>query len=306
MIQLIDPHHNSLSEAVGQAASDLEGFSVIVPAFNEEHGLPDTIDRLIQLLKETERDWELIIVDDGSTDATGAVARSASGVRVLTHSRNAGYGASLKTGIQYAKHPLIVICDADGSYPIETIPHLLDLCADADMVVGSRTGSTIRSQRLRMFSKWFLVRFAEWITRRPIPDLNSGLRVFRKSVAQRFLRIFPDGFSFTTTITLATLTNRYRVVYEPIEYHPRIGSSKIRPIRDTLGFLQLILRTGIYFAPLRIFLPVAAVFFAAFLATLSGDIFFRENITERTIILLVAGTQIGMFALLADMIDKRS
>jgi hypothetical protein len=131
------------------------------------------------------------------------------------------------------------------------------------------------------------------------------MRVFRKSVVERFLNILPDTFSFTTTITLATLTNRYRVRYEPIDYHARIGQSKIKPIRDTLRFVQLILRTGMYFAPLRLFLPVAGVFFLGFCATLFQDLFIRQDLTERTLILFVTAAQLAMFALLADMIDKR-
>ncbi|MFG0335969.1 MAG: glycosyltransferase family 2 protein, partial [Maioricimonas sp. JB049] len=145
-----------------------------------------------------------------------------------------------------------------------------------------------------------------WMAHQEIPDLNSGLRVFRKSVAERFLSILPDGFSFTTTITLAMLTNRYAVHYEPIDYRPRVGRSKIKPIRDTLRFIQLILRTGMYFAPLRVFLPIAGLFFAGFLTTLFQDVFIRQDLTERTLILLVTSTQMGMFALLADMIDKRT
>ena len=138
-----------------------------------------------------------------------------------------------------------------------------------------------------------------------IPDLNSGLRVFPKNIVQRFLPILPNGFSFTTTITLAMLTNQYRVHYEPVDYHARVGKSKIQPIRDTLRFLQLILRTGMYFAPLRVFLPVASIFFVAFLVTLSQDVFIRQDLTERTLILFTTATQLAMFALLSDMIDKR-
>jgi hypothetical protein len=139
-----------------------------------------------------------------------------------------------------------------------------------------------------------------------IPDLNSGLRVFRKEVALRFFKLFPDGFSFTTTITLAMLTNRYSVHYEPVDYHPRIGNSKIQPVRDTLRFTQLILRTGMYFAPLRAFLPVTGLFLAAFSASAYIDVFVRGDLTDSTLILMVATTHLGMFALLADMIDKRS
>jgi hypothetical protein len=135
--------------------------------------------------------------------------------------------------------------------------------------------------------------------------LNSGLRVFRRAVAVKFLKVLPDGFSFTTTITLAMLTNRYVVRYEPIDYHPRIGRSKIQPIRDTLRFLQLILRTGVYFAPLRILLPMASVVFLGAALTLTQDIV-RGDLTDRTLVLLLTSTQLGMFSLLADMIDKRT
>ena len=144
------------------------------------------------------------------------------------------------------------------------------------------------------------------MARRRIPDLNSGLRVFRKSVVERFLDILPDTFSFTTTITLAMLTNRYVVHYEPIDYHPRIGKSKFKAVSDTLRLVRLILQAGIYFAPLRVFLPVAGVFFVGFLVTLFQDVFIRHDLTERTLILFVSATQLGMFALLADMIDKRT
>jgi hypothetical protein len=151
-----------------------------------------------------------------------------------------------------------------------------------------------------------LKHFAEWLVRRKIPDINSGLRVFRSDTVARFIRILPDTFSFTTTITLAMLTNGYDVHYEPIDYHKRIGKSKIRPIRDTLGIAQLILRTGMYFAPLRVFFPVSLLFGAGFLVSLAFDVFMRSDLTEATLVLLVASTQLGMFALLADMIDKRS
>jgi hypothetical protein len=174
------------------------------------------------------------------------------------------------------------------------------------MVVGARTSANVEYSALRRVPKWFLKRFAEWLTRREIPDINSGLRVFRRDTAARFARILPDSFSFTTTLTLAMLTNGYTVHYEPIDYRRRVGRSKIKPIRDTLGIAQLILRTGMYFAPLRVFFPVALLFGAGFLVSLCIDVFARRDLTEATLVLLVASTQIAMFALLADMIDKRS
>lgn len=283
-----------------------EPFSLIVPAYNEENAIAASIEALRSQLGPLPVDYEIIVVDDGSSDRTGEILADCPGIRVVTHNVNRGYGAALKTGIRHARHPLIVITDADGTYPNECIPRLVKLAAKADMVVGARTGAEVHYSKLRAVPKWFLVRFAQWMARQPIPDLNSGLRVFRKSAVDRFLNILPDTFSFTTTITLAMLTNGYAVHYEPINYHHRVGRSKIKPIRDTLRFIQLILRTGMYFAPLRVFMPVASVFFAGFLISLFYDVVIARDLTEKTLILLVAATQLGMFALLADMIDKRN
>jgi glycosyltransferase involved in cell wall biosynthesis len=281
-------------------------FSLIIPAYNEQQSIIPVLDRLQDILNAAEFEYEIIVVNDGSTDDTSRLLHSYSGIRLIEHNHNLGYGASLKTGIRYAKYPLIVITDADGTYPNDRIPELVALAQYADMIVGARTGTNVRYSPIRKIPKWFLIHFAEWLTKSKIPDLNSGLRVFHKSVVERFLSILPDTFSFTTSITVAMLMNNYVVHYEPIDYHPRVGKSKIKPIRDTLRFIQLILRTGVYFAPLRVFFPLAGLFFAGFLFTLFQDIFVREDLTERTLILLIAATQIGMFALLADMIDKRT
>jgi glycosyltransferase involved in cell wall biosynthesis len=282
------------------------GFSLVLPVYNEEGAIAATLDELQSILHSADCDYEIITVNDGSSDRTGEILRDRTDVRLIEHPRNRGYGAALKTGIRHAKYPLIVITDADGTYPNERIPQLVSLTAQADMVVGARIGANVQYSTLRKIPKWFLVRFAQWVAQSSIPDLNSGLRVFRKSVVERFIKILPDTFSFTTTITIAMLTNNYIVHYEPIDYRFRVGKSKIKPIRDTLRFIQLILRTGVYFAPLRVFLPIAMVFFCGCTITLIQDIFVREDLTERTLILFLAATQTAMFALLADMIDKRT
>lgn len=281
-------------------------FSVVIPAHNEEWSIAATLDHLQATLGAAGCNYEIIVVDDGSTDKTNGILHSRNDIRLIEHDRNRGYGAALKTGIRHAKYSLIAITDADGTYPNDQIPQLVALSMQADMVVGARLGADVRYPTIRKIPKWFLIRFAQWIARYRIPDLNSGMRVFHKSVVERFFNILPDTFSFTTTITIAMLTNHYIVCYVPINYYHRIGKSKIQPIRDTLRFIQLILRTGVYFAPLRIFLPIAGVFFVGFLITLFQDVFDRRDLTERTLILLIAATQIGIFALLADMIDKRS
>jgi glycosyltransferase involved in cell wall biosynthesis len=283
----------------------LPTFSLVIPVYNEEEIIAATVEHLHQIFQSNYQ-YEIIVINDGSTDTTSQVLSTVKGITLLEHNHNRGYGAALKTGIRQAQYPLIVITDADGTYPNERIPDLLTLAARADMVVGSRTGKNVTYSNLRKIPKWFLVRFAQWVTKTKIPDLNSGLRVFHRDVLVKFIPVLPNTFSFTTTITIAMLTNNYIVHYEPIDYFHRVGKSKIKPIRDTLRFVQLILRMGVYFAPLRIFLPVAGLFFTAFLITLFQDLFIRQDLTESTLILFVAAIQVGMFALLADMIDRRS
>jgi glycosyltransferase involved in cell wall biosynthesis len=299
-----------LGEKFSSSRQEGEGicpaFSLVLPVYNEEGAITFTLDELHKILGSAGCEYEIVAVNDGSTDGTGEILRTCTDIRLIEHQRNRGYGAALKTGIRHAKYPLIVITDADGTYPNEQIPALVRRTMQADMVVGARIGANVQYPTLRKIPKWFLVQFAQWVAKATIPDLNSGLRVFRKSVVEQFLKILPDTFSFTSTITIAMLTNNYIVYYEPIDYRYRVGKSKIKPIRDTLRFIQLILRTGVYFAPLRVFLPLATVFFCGCMFTLIQDIFVREDLTERTLILFIAATQTGMFALLADMIDKRT
>ena len=299
---------SSVTEPVSSQTANsapVEGVTLVLPVYNEASGLTALLDSLRAALEAVGIPFEIVAVDDGSTDGSRELLRSRTDLRLLEHSTNRGYGAALKTGIRYARYPVIVITDADGTYPHEHLASLIARISRADMVVGARVGAEVEYPFLRSVPKWFLVRFAEWMAKRRIPDLNSGLRVFRRDIAERFLKILPDGFSFTTTITLAMLTNGYLVEYEPINYRARTGHSKIRPIRDTLGMLQTILCTGMYFAPLRVFLPIAGLFGIAFAVTLAQDIYYRD-LTERTLILFVAATQLGMFGLLAQMIDKRS
>lgn len=285
-------------------------FTVILPCYNEEGAILDTISSLLDTLKDSGH-YELIVVNDGSTDASLRILQEAAqkypALRVINHTRNRGYGAALKTGIRRARADLIVITDADGTYPNERIPELLEIAKDADMVVGARTAiGEVNYPFIRKIPKWFMIRYASWLAGQNIPDMNSGMRVFHKNVAEKFLNILPDSFSFTTTITLAMLTNYYNVRYVPIGYSSRIGKSKIKPIRDTLNFLQLIIRTGMYFAPLRVFSPIVVAMALAFLISLGYDAFYLRNLTDKTLIILMFTLNTALFALVADMIDKRS
>jgi Glycosyltransferases involved in cell wall biogenesis len=283
--------------------------AVIVPCFNEQDAIARTIRELRAALHILDG-YELIVIDDGSTDGTAAILkdeqRSDPSLRVISHARNRGYGAALKTGIRASRGELVVITDADGTYPNHRLQNLIQLAANADMVVGARTADDVEYPFIRRLPKLFLQAYARWIAQTDIPDLNSGMRVLRRSVVERFLNILPDGFSFTTTITLALLTNRYIVQYVPISYAARIGTSKIRPIRDTAKFFQLVLRTGMYFAPLRVYGPMLWLMFLAFVASICYDVLVLEDLTEKTLLLMILFINSTMFALLADMIDKRS
>jgi glycosyltransferase involved in cell wall biosynthesis len=284
-------------------------FSLVVPCYNEQDGIGGTIGELKSALRGAEP-YELIIVDDGSTDGTAGVLRDLAErdptLRILSHQRNRGYGAALKTGIRHSSSDLIVITDADGTYPNHRIPELIALTEEADMVVGARVAENVEYPLIRKIPKSIMRAYSVWIAGQDIPDLNSGMRVLRRSVVERFLNILPNGFSFTTTITLAMLTNGFTVEYVPIGYSARIGKSKIKPVQDTLNFFQLILRTGMYFAPLRIYAPVLLIMFLGFLASLGYDVFVLKDLTEKTLLLLILFLNSAMFALLADMIDKRS
>lgn len=280
--------------------------SVIVPAYNEAHGIGPVLKELDQTLKASDLAYEIIVVDDGSTDGTADIIQQ-SGQRVVRHSVNQGYGAALKTGLRVAQGEWIVITDSDGTYPNDRIPELVALMPDWDMVVGARLGNKVHIPLIRRPAKWVLNVIANAMTGTRIPDLNSGLRVFRRDIPMEFLPILPNGFSFTTTITLAMLSEGYRVNFVPIDYFARKGRSKIRPIYDTLNFLQLIIRTVLYFNPLKVFLPLSIFFMIAGIAVgLISKLVFGKLLDVTTILLLATGVQILMLGMLADLIDKRS
>ena len=290
----------------GPAAAAPQSVSVVVPAYNEEHGIRPVLVALVETMSALPAvTYEIIVVDDGSTDGTSEAVQGLPGVSVVRHDANHGYGAALKTGLRHARYEWICITDADGTYPNDRIGDLLAATDGAHMVVGARTAPGIQDPWLRRLPRTFLRRYATWVTRRRIDDINSGLRVFRKDLAERFLHLLPDGFSFTTTITIALLMDFYTVRFVPIGYARRVGKSKIDPVGDTLRFLVLILRTGMYFAPLRTLVPPTLVLFLLFVASATYDVFCLHNLTYRTLIFLVLGVNAGTLALVADMIHKR-
>jgi glycosyltransferase involved in cell wall biosynthesis len=281
------------------------GLTVIVPAFNEEHGIGGVVRWIREAFGPSELPHEILVVDDGSADRTAHLAEQA-GARVLRHSNNRGYGEALKTGIQHASHEWIAIIDADGSYPADQIPALARELSRADMVVGARTKAGAAIPLFRRPAKAFLTWLASYLTETKIPDLNSGLRLFRRRLALEFLHILPSGFSFTTTITMAALNNGYTVQYVPVDYLKRTGSSKINPVRDSLNFLMLILRMTLLFRPLKIFIPISIFFFSAALLTWAVGLAALHRLFDNLIAFEAeCGVMALMLGMLADLINVR-
>lgn len=276
--------------AKAEQASERAAVSAVVPAFDEEEAIEITLDALRGALRASGRDHEIVVVDDGSTDATPQILAGSGGLTVVRHGRNRGYGAALKSGVAKARHPLIVVVDADGTYPIAAIPSLLDCLAEAgaDMVIGARTGRSVHSMPARSVAKWCFRQFAQWITGASIPDLNSGLRVFRREMAERFAPLFPDGFSFTTTITVAALAHGLAVRFEPVDYLPRIGRSKVRPLRDTVRIARQLLWLGWRLSPLRTAWAIFLPFLAAGLASSGYHLASNGGLTSGDVALLAA------------------
>jgi glycosyltransferase involved in cell wall biosynthesis len=278
-----------------------KGVSVVVPAYDEEEAIEKTIAEVRAAMKAWPADHELIVVDDGSRDRTAALAEAA-GATVLRHPVNRGYGAALKTGIRAASHEIIVITDADGTYPAREIPALLEWVDDYDMVVGARTGENVNVPVMRRPAKWLLRKLASFLAGREIPDLNSGLRVLRRRDVERFEHLLPSGFSFTTTITLASLCTDLLVHYHPIDYLDRVGESKIRSAH-ALEFLILIVRIIVYFNPLKVFLPLGAVFFGSGLLKFGYDLVIG-NLSEMALLGFLGGIIIWSLGLLSDQIAR--
>lgn len=278
--------------------------SIVIPVFNEEVGLEQVLKDIQAMMQREHIDYELIVVDDGSTDKSVALATGLDAC-VIKHPENIGYGASLKTGIMAAKHNWIVITDGDGSYDINAIPTLLNYLGDYHMVVGARQGKVYSGSLLDNAARRVFRFLSEFATGRSIPDVNSGLRAFRKDIAVRFFDILGNRFSFTTTITLAFMQRGYFVKYVPVSYFERKGGSKVRHYRDTLRALQAIVQAMLYYNPLKLFLLPTS-----FLA-ISGIGFLASSLIMGNLLLLACGVAltaaavvVSTLGLIADLMHR--
>jgi len=291
--------------------------SVIVPAYNEEAAVGAQVRAIREILSAHGIVHEILVVDDGSKDRTADEAIQ-SGARVLQHVENRGYGAAIKTGIRAARYEVVVISDADGTYPATEIPTLVALLEQADMVVGSRTGQQVHVPWARRLPKWMLRRLAVHITGHNIPDLNSGLRAFRRPCIEQYFPILSDRFSFTTTSTMALLADNYRVLYHPIDYYQRIGRSKITPWHF-MDFTILILRMSMMFEPLKVFVPLSLAFILlgvfkmvydmvtlfARHSSVDWTLLYQPVLSTSAVLMLFVGIQLLLIGMVADGLVRR-
>ena len=280
--------------------------SIVVPVYNEEKAILKTIQNIESIVKNGQYQYEIIVVNDGSIDKTDEILRGQKNIILVRHAYNRGYGASLLSGIQKAKYDYVLIVDADGTYPIEDIPRFLNEMEDQDMIVGVREGKLALGAFPRRAARWCLVKLANYLTGYQIPDLNSGMRLMKKSIVLEFAHLLPQNFSFTTTITLAMICSNHYVTYIPIRYRKRLGGrSHIKPIQDAFNFLQLIVRTIMYFRPLKIFIPFGIFLCVATGISLMFDIL-RHNLTDKTVILTLVVFIVMAIGSLADLIVRRT
>lgn len=273
---------------------DSFSLTIVVPAFNEEKIIGSVLNNLMKLRKDN---WEILVVDDGSTDKTSEIVNSFSDIRLIRHAKNKGYGAALKTGIRNASAEYIITLDSDGQHSPEYIDGLLEYIKESDMVATYRTGM-VHSSLWRMPGKWLIAWLANYLSRTKIPDLNSGFRVFKKEVVSKYLHLCPNGFSFSTTITLTLLCEGYDIKFIPIKAQRRIGKSTVS-LRVGFETILLIFRLITLFNPLRVFIPISL--FLGFLGMLfiASDIF-HKNLNDSTVLLILASIVVFLFGLMTD------
>lgn len=279
--------------------------SIVLPVHNEAGHLVDELRRITSAMDASAYEWELIIVDDGSSDGSTEIALDWGRCRVIRTERNRGAGTARRIGTEAARGRVVVWSDADMSYPNHEIPALVDAMGDADHVIGARTSEQGTLKFLRVPAKWLIRRLASYLTRTRIPDLNTGFRAFRRDVALQYTHQLPPGFSCVTTITMAFLMNGYRVEFIPIDYEPRAGDSKFHWLRDTRRYALQVIRMMLSYDPLRVMLPLAAVLGVVFAGKLGYDLVDKDfRPAANTLLLGFAVLQVLVVGLLADLVVR--
>jgi glycosyltransferase involved in cell wall biosynthesis len=278
--------------------------SVVLPVYNEIGHLGQEVKRIQSALEASGRTFEIIVVDDGSSDGSGEALEEIEGIRLIRFRTNRGAGSARKAGTAAAHGRVVVWTDCDLTYPNEDIPRLVDTLDEGwDQVVGARTSEQGTARAARVPAKWLIRRLASYLTDTKIPDLNSGLRAFRRDVGVQFLHLLPPGFSCVTTITLSFLANGYSVRYVPIDYFPRAGRSKWHWWTDTRRYLLQVVRMVLMFNPLRVFGPVGVTLLTVGVGKVIYDLTTKSGrIATNTIVVLFAAGVVVMLGLLADLV----
>jgi glycosyltransferase involved in cell wall biosynthesis len=283
--------------------------SVIVPVYNEEKAIAASLDKLRKALDSFAPGSEMIVVDDGSTDNSLTMVRGLTipAMSVIEHPENIGYGKSLLDGILSAKNECIAIIDADGSYPAEALKNLFSFYPRFDMIVGARQGFEYRKGFFKRPARLMFKSLAKYATGRNIPDVNSGLRIFKKSLVLENRKMLCTGFSFTTTITLLFMLNNHYVKYVPVEYHKREGKSKVNHFRDTLRAGQIIVQTIANFNAIKLFLLLANISACCGIIAETLNVLFLHSyfVTVFSACMLAAYIPIFALGLTTDAITKR-
>jgi len=280
--------------------------TILMPCYNEEEALPKVVGDIRAALQKTKHSYEILVVDDASTDQSSSVAERL-GCRVVRRPVRRGAGAARKTGILAAQGDIIVMLDADGTYATEDIPQMLEFFPEYDQVNGARTSEEGTVPWLRGPAKWLIGRLASYLAKFDIPDLNTGLKAFKRKMMMPYLWTIPDGFSCVSSMTLAFLCNGHPVKYIPTKYYKRIGQSKFHPVKDTYSYIVTIFRLITYFEPLRVFFPMAILLVGwGIIKSLHDYYFVIHRLQLSDIILIVSGIVIGFQGLLADLIVAQS
>jgi len=293
--------------APDEESTDPLDVSIVLPVYNEKGHLRAEIDRIRVAMDQSHLRYEIIVVDDGSNDGSGEALREIEGIRLLQFTTNRGSGSARKYGTKAARGRVVVWTDVDMTYPNDRIPELVKELDGHDQVVGARTSEQGTAKFARVPAKLFIRKLASYLTETDIPDLNSGLRAFRRDVALQYLHLLPAGFSCVTTITMSFLANGYSVKYVPIEYSPRAGESKFHWYRDTKRYLIQVVRLVLSYNPLRVFVPVGLVFAALGAVKLGFDLVDQDfRVATNTLLLLFAALQVLSIGLLADLFVRLS
>ena len=286
-------------------APDQCDISVVLPVYNEKGHLRAEIDRIRAALEASKYSFELIVVDDGSSDGSEKELPGIPGITLITHGKNQGSGAARRTGTTAARGRVVVWTDVDMTYPNDLIPQLVDSMEGFDHVVGWRQTEEGTLKWLRTPAKWVIRKLASFLSETDIKDLNSGLRAFRRDVAMQYVHELPKGFSCVTTLTMSFLGNGYSVGFFPIEYFPRAGRSKFHWLKDTRRYILQVIRMTLSYNPLKVFLPTGLTLLGLGLVKLGFDWAQRDfRLAANTLLIFFAALQVITVGLLADLVVR--